>query len=83
MALGCAVYNNLDAFAAAGKHVILKKSLEVTVERLDEMIAACDEVGVGLAGIFLRRVSPATAVLKQAIDTCRFGRVSLAEATIK
>ncbi|MEE3092819.1 MAG: hypothetical protein VX340_01795 [Pseudomonadota bacterium] len=55
----------------------------MTVERLDEMIAACDEVGVGLAGIFLRRVSPATAVLKQAIDTCRFGRVSLAEATIK
>ena len=55
----------------------------MTVERLDERIAACDEVGVGLAGIFLRRVSPATVVLKQAIDTGRFGRVSLAEATIK
>ena len=31
----------------------------------------------------LLRFSPATAVLKQAIDAGRFGRISLAEATIK
>jgi len=73
----------VKAAAAAGKHVICEKPLEVTVERVDEMIAVCERAGVGLAGIFPRRFSPATSVLKQAVDAGRFGRISLAEATIK
>lgn len=71
------------AAAAAGLHIICEKPLEVTVERVDEMIDTCARAGVGLAGIFPRRFSPATAVLKETIDTGRFGRISLVEATIK
>lgn len=71
------------AAAAAGKHVICEKPLEVTVERIDRMIAACEAAGVGLAGIFPRRFSPATALLKEAVEAGRFGRIGLAEATVK
>ena len=71
------------AAAKAGKHVICEKPLEVTVERVDEMVAACESSGVGLAGIFPRRFNPATKLLKHAIEAGRFGRISLAEANIK
>lgn len=71
------------AAARAGKHVICEKPLEVTVDRIDKMIAACDDAGVGLAGIFPRRFNPATSHLKAAVDSGRFGRISLVEATIK
>lgn len=71
------------AAAAAGKHIICEKPLEVTVDRIDEMIDACDHAGVGLAGIFPRRFSPAVSHLKKAIVDGRFGRISLVEATIK
>ena len=71
------------AAARAGKHVICEKPLEVTPARVDEMIAVCHQHGVMLAGIFPRRFNEATRRLKQAVDDGRFGRIALAEATIK
>ena len=53
------------AAAAAGKHVICEKPLEVTTARVDQMISACREAGVMLAGIFPRRFNPSTALLKR------------------
>ncbi len=38
--------------AKAGKHIICEKPLEVTLERVDRMIRACDKNRVMLAGIF-------------------------------
>ena len=69
--------------ADAGKHVICEKPLEVTLERVDRMIRACKNNGVMLAGIFPRRFSEATAVFKKAVDSGRFGRITLADAYIK
>ena len=40
------------AAANAGKHVVVEKPLEVTTERVDEMIAACARNNVTLAGVF-------------------------------
>ncbi|MEM7429187.1 MAG: Gfo/Idh/MocA family oxidoreductase [Pseudomonadota bacterium] len=71
------------ACAAAGKHVICEKPVEVTTERVDRMIAACDDAGVSLTGIFPRRFNPATALLKQAVDQGRFGRINFADACVK
>tara|TARA_B100000459_G_scaffold105363_1_gene60849 strand:- start:118 stop:243 length:126 start_codon:yes stop_codon:yes gene_type:complete len=37
----------VKAASAAGKHIICEKRLEVTAERIDEMINACEGAGVG------------------------------------
>ncbi len=69
----------LDA-AAAGKHVIAEKPLEITVKRIDEMIAACDKAGVVLAGIFQFRFKPAWRYLKRAASEGRLGRLFVGDA---
>ncbi len=69
--------------AAAGKHVICEKPLEVTLERVDEMVGACDRHGVVLSAVFPRRFNEATEVFKQAVDAGRFGRLAMADAYAK
>lgn len=71
------------AAAKAGKHIICEKPLEVTVERIDEIIRAAEENGVTVAGIFNRRFYPAIQELKKAVDANRFGRITMVEASIK
>ena len=71
------------AAAAVGKHVICEKPLEVTTNRIDAMIDACAKADVMLAGIFPRRFNPSSTLLKQAVDEGRFGRIALAEASVK
>ena len=71
------------AAAKAGKHIICEKPLEVTPERIDQMIAACEEAGVTLSGIFNRRFHPAMAVFKKAVDEGRFGKLTMCDAYIK
>lgn len=71
------------AAARAGKHVICEKPLEITTDRADAMIAACQTAGVTLAGIFNRRFHPAIRLLKQAVQAGRFGRLVSASATVK
>jgi len=69
--------------AKAGKHIVCEKPLEVTLERVDRMIRACNENKVMLAGIFPRRFNEATAAFKKAVDTGRLGKVTLADAYVK
>lgn len=71
------------AAANAGKHVICEKPLEVTPARVEEMIRVCAEAGVMLSGIFNRRFNPAVEKLKQAVDTGRFGTLTLCDAYVK
>ncbi|MEM7260629.1 MAG: Gfo/Idh/MocA family oxidoreductase [Planctomycetota bacterium] len=71
------------AAAKAGKHVMVEKPVEVTTERVDQIIAACKETGVTLGAIFPRRFMDSSRVLKQAIDDGRFGILSLADVYIK
>ena len=69
--------------AGAGKHVVCEKPLEVTLERIDKMIAACKANKVMLAGIFQRRFNAASQVFKKAVESGRLGRIILADAYIK
>jgi predicted dehydrogenase len=69
--------------AGAGKHVMVEKPIEITTERVDAIIRACQKTGVTLGAIFPRRFQPASRVLKDAIDRGRFGRIVLGDVTIK
>jgi predicted dehydrogenase len=71
------------ATAKAGKHVVVEKPLEITVGRCDAIIKACDDAGVRLCTIFPSRFSPANLTLKAAIETGRFGRLTLGDTYIK
>ncbi|GIW87920.1 MAG: oxidoreductase [Isosphaeraceae bacterium] len=71
------------AAARAGKHVVVEKPLEITLPRCDAIIEACDRHGVRLCTIFPSRFSPANRSLKQAIDTGRFGRLTLGDTYVK
>lgn len=69
--------------AAAGKQVVCEKPLEVTLERIDEMIEACRKNKVMLAGIFQRRFFDSVGIFKEALDSGRLGKITLADAYIK
>ena len=59
--------------AKQGKHVLCEKPLDITLERIDEMIAAHAEAGTQLGGIFNYRFTPGVRAIKEAIDKGRFG----------
>ena len=71
------------AAAKAGKHVVVEKPLEITLERCDQIIDACQRHGVKLCTIFPSRFGDANQALKAAVDAGRFGRVTLGETTCK
>ncbi|MBM4000585.1 MAG: Gfo/Idh/MocA family oxidoreductase [Planctomycetes bacterium] len=69
--------------ARAGKHVIVEKPLEITLSRCDRIIDACDKAGVRLATIFPSRFHEPAQCVKRAIEGGRFGRLTLAGASVK
>ncbi len=71
------------AAARAGKHVIVEKPLDVTLERCDAMIRACEEANVKLATIFPSRFHRSSQVLKQAVEAGRFGTLIMGDAYVK
>jgi UDP-N-acetyl-2-amino-2-deoxyglucuronate dehydrogenase len=71
------------AAAKAGKHVVVEKPLEITPERCDRIIEACDQNGVKLCTIFPSRFHDANVTLKGAVESGRFGRLTLGETTCK
>jgi predicted dehydrogenase len=71
------------AAAEAGKHVVVEKPLEVTLERCDRIIDACSRNGVKLCTIFPSRFGDANRALKSTVESGRFGRLTLGETTCK
>lgn len=69
--------------AQAGKHILCEKPLEATVKRTDEMLAACAEHGVQICGIFPRRFNHTVNAAKNAIESGRLGKLTLASAYVK
>lgn len=70
------------AAAKAGKHVFCEKPLDVTVEKIDSMIEACDQAGVQLGAVFQSRIGDSGKTLKEAVDSGRFGKLSQCSAFI-
>lgn len=71
------------AAAEAGKHVIVEKPLEITLDRCDQIIQACDEAGVRLCAIFNSRFVEGSQLLKKTIHSGRFGKLTLGDAYVK
>ncbi|TWU02395.1 Gfo/Idh/MocA family protein [Stieleria varia] len=71
------------AAAKAGKHVIVEKPLEITTQRCDQIIQACDDAGVRLAVTFQSRFHQSAKLMKQAVDSGRFGTITLGDAYVK
>jgi len=67
----------------AGKHVVIEKPLEVTTERIDQMIAAAKAKGVTIAAVLNRRFHPGMDAFKKAADAGRFGKLTSASAYVK
>lgn len=71
------------AAAKAGKHLIVEKPIEVTLPRIDAIIEACRASDVSLSGIFPSRYHEAAKVLKQAVESGRFGTLTMGSAYVK
>lgn len=59
--------------AENGKHVLCEKPLDISLKRIDAMIAAHKKAGTYLGGIFNYRFTDAVQILKKAVEEKRFG----------
>src|SRR6478672_6592739 len=69
--------------AHAGKHVITEKPMAITLGQADELVKACDDAGVFLFVVKQNRLNPPVQLLRRAIDKGRFGRIFLANTTVR
>ncbi len=67
----------------AGKHCLIEKPLEVTLEKCDAIIALAREKAVTVGVVFPSRLYEESKQLKLAIDQGRFGRLALGSAYVK
>ncbi|HEX72345.1 MAG TPA: Gfo/Idh/MocA family oxidoreductase [Candidatus Hydrogenedentes bacterium] len=72
-----------EVCAAAGKHILSEKPLEVSTKRIDRIIRATDKAGVLLGCVFQSRFAEGTQHIRKAIETGRFGKLVLGDAYIK
>jgi len=72
-----------EAAALVGKHVVVEKPIDVTLERADALIAACDRAGRRLAVALQSRHLDAPRALKAAVEAGRLGRLVMASAYVK
>ncbi len=67
----------------AGKHVVIEKPIEITTERVDQILAAASKAGVLVIPIFQGRFGEGARTVKAAIAAGRLGRLVLASAYVK
>jgi predicted dehydrogenase len=61
-----------------GINAVVEKPIEITLERIDEMIAVAKKSRVRLAGIFQNRWNEANIALRDAVKQDRFGKIAWA-----
>jgi UDP-N-acetyl-2-amino-2-deoxyglucuronate dehydrogenase len=69
--------------ARAGKHVVTEKPMSITLEQADALVQACDDAGVLLFVVKQNRLNATVQLLKRALDKGRFGRIYLANTTVR
>jgi len=71
------------AAARQGLHVLTEKPIDISVERADALISACEQAGVKLGVIFQDRFKPDLRRLKQLIAEGLIGKPLLVDARVK
>ncbi len=69
--------------AQAGKHVMVEKPIEVSLEKGRRLTAVCREAGVRLGVIYQSRFLPAVQRIQAAVQSGRLGKLLLGEAAVK
>jgi predicted dehydrogenase len=69
--------------AKAGKHLVVEKPLDVSLEAADRLIAAAREAGVALTVMSQHRFDPGLAELKRLIGDGALGTLLIGEASTK
>jgi len=72
-----------EYIAEQKKHIISEKPLEVTTERIDRMLKACNENSVFIASIFHKRYHPVYKYIKNMIDSGRLGEIVTTDVLMK
>jgi UDP-N-acetyl-2-amino-2-deoxyglucuronate dehydrogenase len=73
----------VERCAAAGKHVLLEKPLEITFERSRAVVEACRRAGVKLGVTLQHRFRPAGMRLKSLLDSGALGRIAAASTSMR
>lgn len=71
------------AAAKAGKHVIVEKPIEITLNRGKHLISGCRSNGVKLAVIYQNRFIDGAVQMKRAIDDGELGNIFMVDASVK
>jgi UDP-N-acetyl-2-amino-2-deoxyglucuronate dehydrogenase len=69
--------------AKAGRHVLTEKPMAISLASADELVHACDSAGVHLFVVKQNRLNPPIQLLKRAVDKGRFGRLYMANVTVR
>ncbi len=69
--------------AKAGRHVISEKPMAISLAAADALVQACDDHHVQLFVVKQNRLNPPIVLLKRAIDRGRFGRIYMANCTVR
>jgi UDP-N-acetyl-2-amino-2-deoxyglucuronate dehydrogenase len=69
--------------ARAGRHVLTEKPMAISLAAADELVQACDAAGVQLFVVKQNRLNPAIQLLKRAVEKGRFGRLYMANVTVR
>jgi len=67
----------------AGKHCLIEKPIEVTLEKTDKLINAAKAKGITLAVVYPTRFYDISKAAKKAIENKRFGNMVLGSAYVK
>lgn len=71
------------AAAKAGKAIVCEKPMEITPEKMRQIVSVVEETGVKMQCIFQRRMMPAAIAIRELIHAGALGRICLAEAQLK
>jgi len=70
-------------FLKSGKAVLCEKPLEITLEKVDNLLAAAKESNAVLTGVLQSRLGFGAKAMKRAVEEGRFGKLALCSAYLK